>query len=47
MFEVMLGEDSYHVHICAGTRPPPVETKTKLSKNLSFNNILRILGPML
>ena len=43
VFDVMLGQDNYHIHICTGHPPILIENKSKLSKAISFNNILRIL----
>ena len=41
IFEVMIGTDSYHVYICAGSAPPVLSPGQKLAKNFSFNNFLR------
>ena len=42
IFDVMLGTDTYHIHICTGVTPPPVNESSNLKKNLSFNNVLRL-----
>jgi hypothetical protein len=43
VFDVMLGHATYHIYICTGLPPPLIEAERKLSKTISFNNILRVL----
>ena len=42
-FEVMLGEESYHVKMCSGLPPSVSQSNVALTEKKSFNNLLRTL----